>query len=344
MEGIVSDERLVTCVKRLKDRTLKNVYEQRAQTTEAPVLLEAVDQAALQQVSQALAKLEGLVPDGANIFNQAIEAAKTDLGNYLKGGVKQFFKNLVGDPVLKATSFANAVRAGFAAFPTVSKLYLPKGAENEQQRSVMELIPQDKQQQFVQAMVKAFTPESKVDISQLFKGNSMPYVQNLQAAVQELFQNVAPNGFFKLSQQAAATPPPAVQQAQNSQQAGQPPQAAQNQAGPTPAAGAGNAPTTGSQPTQAANATGSTAATAPTKAATPPTAQKKLGPKDTDRIDNISYFLASQTGVDKAAAQKIIAKLAELNGLTDIPTPNKPSNKLAGNAPPATAPAPAKAP
>lgn len=321
----------------LKNRTLKRVYEQKAVREGAPQLLEAVDQQKLQQVQQALAKLDGLVPDGANIFNQAIEAAKNDLANYLRGGVKQFFKNLAGDPVLKASSFANAIHAGLANLPAIVKLYLPKGAENEAQRSVLELTPQEKQQQLVQQMVKAFEPESSVDIRNMFSGNKMPYVQNLQAAVQELLQNVAPNTGFKLAQQAAAQPAPEVQQAPQ----GKAEQTPSQSTAATP--GTVNAPTTSTQPTQAANATTSSTETAPTQAAKAPTLQKKLNPKtDSERIGNIAYFLASQTGVDKAAAAKLIAKLAELNGLTDIPTPQKPSNKLAANAPPA-ANAPAKA-
>lgn len=323
---------------RLKDRTLKNMYEQRAHREGAPQLLEAVDQQKLQQINQTLAKLEGLVPDGANLFNQAIEAAKTDLANYLQGGVKQFFKNLAGDPVLKATSFANAIRSGLSALPQIVKLYLPKGGEKETQRSIMELTPQAKQQQLIQQMVKAFTPESKVDITSLFKGNSMPYVQNLQAAVQELLQNVAPNGGFKLAQQAAAAPAPEVEQApQPNGQAEQTPKPGTE--GPQ-ATAAATQPTTPSEPTQQAQATQGTTASAPTKATQAPTPQKKLNPKtDAERISNIAYFLASQTGVDKASADKLIAKLAELNGLTDIPTPQKPSNKLAASAPPAAAPA-----
>jgi hypothetical protein len=322
-------------VTRLKERTLKRVYEQRAQREAVPQLLEAVDQAKIQQITAALAKLDGLVPDGANLFNQAIEAAKTDLGNYLRGGVKQFFKNIAGDPVLKATSLANAIRAGLSNLPTIAKLYLPRGMEKEAQRSVLELVPQEKQQQMLAAMVKAFEPETNVDIGSIFKGNSMPYVKNLQAAVQELLQNVAPNAGFKLAQQAAATPPTEVQQATppTDKQAAEktPTPGAEPNSGPS---SAGAAPTVGSEPTQAAAATNTTQASAPTKAAQAPATQKKLNPKtDRERIDNIAYFLASQTGIDKAAAAKLIAKLAELNGLTDIPTPQKPSNKLAPNVP-----------
>lgn len=318
----------------LKERTLKNVYERRAPRADAPQLLEAVDQAKLQQITQTLSKLEGLVPDGANIFNQAIEAAKTDLANYLRGGVKQFFKNIAGDPVLKATSFANAIRAGLSNLPSISKLYLPRGGEKEAQRSIFELTPPEKQQQLVQQMVKAFEPESNVDITSLFKGNSMPYVQNLQAAVQELLQNVAPNGGFKLAQQVQATPAPEVEQAPQPQaQQGQAQQGGQAEQTPKPST-VNTQASVATQPTQDAQATATTQASQPTKATQAPTPQKKLNPKtDQERISNIAYFLASQTGVDKAAAQKLIAKLAELNGLTDIPTPQKPSNKMAPSVP-----------
>ncbi len=289
---------------RLKERTLKHVYEQRAGRDDASPLLEAVDQQALQKVSDALAKLEGIVPDGANLFNKAIEAAKGDLGNYLKGGVKQFFKNLAGDPVLKASSFANAIRAGLASFPTIAKLYLPKGAEREAQRSVLELIPPEKQKQFIDQVTKAFVPESNVDVSSVFKGNSMPYVQNLQAAVQELFQNVAPNGGFKLGQQAAAQPPAQVQQASQGQQA--PGQQAQTQAQSATAP----KPTQPSAPTQAAANTAPTTSAQATQASQTSSTGKRLTANDKPAIDDMAMYLTKKTGLDQATLAKVLTQLA----------------------------------
>lgn len=331
----------------LKNRTLKNQYERRA--LRENTLAEAFDTKKAEAASAAIAKLEALIPVQAAMFRKALEAAKTDLQKASAGGFMQGLKSIVGsDPLLKASSMVNALQAGFSALPKVLGMYLPPDAQKEGQKSCFELIPAEKQKLFIDTMTKAFAPENTGtlagDIKALFSNNVMPYVSNLNAAVQEMMMNVAPNGAYKLGQQAAASPPAEIVKATPEQ--GKPeqtepstaPQAQGTQATP----GTANAPTTSSEPTQAAAATDTTAATAPTQAAKAPTPQKKLNPStDKERIDNIAYFLASQTGTDKAAAQKLITKLAELNGLTDIPTPQKPANKLTANAPP-TAAEPAK--
>lgn len=325
----------------LKNRTLKNQYERR--TLREHTLAEAFDVKKAEAASAAIAKLEGLIPAEAVMFRKALEAAKTDLQKASAGGFMQGLKSIVGgDPLLKASSMINALQAGFSALPKILGMYVPQNMRQEGQKSCFELVAADKQQLFIDTMTKAFAPSTTGtvtgDIKALFSNNVMPYITNLNAAVKEMMMNVAPNGAFKLGQQAAATPVPEIVKAT-------PEQGAPGQASPTPAVGdtqatpgTANAPTTSSEPTQAAAATDTTAATAPTQAAKSPTPQKKLNPStDKERIDNIAYFLASQTGADKVAAQKLIAKLAELNGLTDIPTPQKPSNKLAASAPPGTA-------
>ncbi len=301
-----------------------------------------MDPQKLNAATAAITKLESMVPAEAKMFKAGLEAAKADLLKYSKGGIIQGLKNIVtGDPMLKATAMGNALQAGFAALPKILTMFLPQNMRQEGQRSCFELIPTEKQTQFVDAMTQAFSPSGTGsiggDIKSMFSNNVMPYINNLNAAVKEMTMNVAPNGAFKLGQQAAATPAPEIQKAAPEQ--GKPGQAEQTPGQATQATpGTANAPTTSSEPTQAAAATDNTKETAPTQAAKAPTPQKKLNPKtDSERINNISYFLASQTGIDKAAAQKLIAKLAELNGLTDIPTPQKPSNKLAGAAPPAAA-------
>lgn len=306
----------------LKNRTLKNHYERRSLTEST--LVEAIDLKKVEAASNAIAKLEALIPPNANMLRKAIEAAKTDLQKAANGGLVQGIKSAFGgDPLLKTSAMINALQTGFAALPKVLGMYLPQEARQEGQRSTFELIPPEKQQQFIDTMTKAFAPTSTGsltgDVKAMFSNNVMPYVNNLNAAIKELMMNVAPNGAFKLGQQAAAAPKPEIVKAT-----------------PEPASqAAATAPTTGSEPTQSSTAAATTQATAPTQAAKAPTPQKKLNPKtDSDRIANISYFLASQTGVDKAAAQKLIAKLAELNGLTDIPTPQKPSNKLSAGAVP----------
>jgi len=331
---------------RLKDRTLKNVYEQR----ERRVVTEAIDMTKVNAAAATVDKLTGLLPDGAAMFQAALKAAKADLQKYARGGVLQGLKNVLGDPLVKTDAMLGAVKAGFAALPGILKLNLPKGMENEGQKSCLELVPQETQKEFLATMQKAFAPAVGSgtlggDIKGLFTNNNMPYISNLKAAIQELMQNVAPNGAYKLGQQAAtiqvAAPEPAD------------PAAAQaDPAAATPAAGQAAAPATAGQ--AAPTPTAGTTAAAPTqgaKAAIPPTASKvaapaaaaankKLDPAaDAQKINDIAYFLASQTGVDKEAAAKIIQALAKTKGLNDIPIPAQPSNKLAAGAVPAATPA-----
>lgn len=281
---------------RLKERTLKATYERRA-LREGKELLEAVDQQKLQQVNAALDRLDGLVPDAALIFNKAIEDAKADLSNYLQGGVKQFFKNIAGDPVLKATSFANAVRAGLAALPSVARLFLPKGSEKEAQKPYLQLVPQEKQQAFIANVEKAFKPETTVDITSMFKGNSMPYVANLQAAVQELLQNITPAGSTTVASQAQAAPAPEVQQANAA------PQQAPSATGTTPS----QAP---AQSQQAAGTT-PTQSVAPAQKALQSSTPKRVAPNDKAAITDMATYLTKRVGLDQASLERVLTQLAK---------------------------------
>ncbi len=282
----------------LKDRTLKNVYERKERCENTAQLLEGVDLQKLAAVQNVLAKFRNLVPQEATIFNKAIEDAKTDLESYRQGGVKQFFKNIMSDPVLKATSFANAIRDGLANLPAIARIYMPQGAEKETQRSVLEMIPQEKQQQFIEAMTKAFAPESKVDVKALFTGNAMPYVQNLQAAVQELLQNTNPQAAFKMSNQIQTVPAPVVQQASQPNQ-----QQPTNAAAPTPTAAA-SAPqqTTNTTPTQSA-----AAAQKPVQSKTP----TRVAPDDKAAITDMAAYLTKKVGLDQASLERVLTQLAK---------------------------------
>lgn len=296
----------------LKDRTLKNLYERAANRENDRQLVEAgLDPAKLREYSNALAKLDNLVPDQATMLNKAIADAKQDLNNYIQGGFKQTVKGFFSDPVAKAVNFANAIRAGMANLPVVAKGFLPKGSEQETQKSMMELVPQEKQQQLIAIISKAF--------------GKLPYVSNVNAAVQEMLQNTNPQGLFRDAQQIAATP-----------QIPEPQKAPQNgQASPTPSpkSGSPTVATTSAAPTQAATA--AKPAIAPTPSKVQPSTNRRLkADQDASKIGDIAYFLASQAGVDKEAAAKIIQALAQRDGLMDIQVPARPSNKLAANAPP----------
>jgi len=331
---------------RLKDRTLKKAYERQTLREGTTLLLEA-DQKVIQQIEQALAALSGITPDGAKIFEQAIDAAKQELGKYLQGGIKQTFKNVFSDPVAKATTLANAIRTGLSQLPTIARLYLPKGGENETQKSIWDMVPPEKQKDLLASFTKAF----KSDLSKgglggamdLLKGNGLPYIANLQQAVQELLQNTNPQGGFKMGQQAAAQQEPPVQTATPATAPGQAEPATAGQAAPTPApagqgpqgaqAGAQGTPQApGAKTSNAAQTQGpqaaqttqpaqpaqqSQTASKPVSTGTP----KKLSANDVDQMGDIADFLTNpkrknspKIAVDPKSVQQVLAALAK-NGM-----------------------------
>lgn len=341
---------------RLKDRTLKKAYEQQT-LREGTTLLQEADQKVIQQIEQALAALSGITPDGAKIFEQAIAAAKQELGKYLQGGIKQSFKNIFSDPVAKATTLANAIRTGLTQLPTIARLYLPPGTEKETQKSIWEMVPPEQQKDLLATFTKAFKSDlSKGGLSgamDLLKGNGLPYIANLQAAVQELLQNTNPQGGFKLAQRAKQQQEPPIQTADENVPQNAPQQAPQQQAtspGATPAKAAEPAQTpkapAGTKapipptPLQVATQTGTGAGPTPpggtAKApAQPPATGKPLTAADTDKLKQMAYYVKSRSGVDEATAQKVIDALATAGALIDAKMPAIPSNKLAAQTPPA---------
>lgn len=308
---------------RLKERTLKKAYISKTLREGTTLLLEA-DQKTIQQIDQALEALSGIAPDEAKIFQQAIAAAKLELGKYLQGGIKQTFKNVFSDPVAKATTLANAVRNGMSQLPTIAKLYLPPGGEKETEKSIWEMVPPENQKDLLATFTKSFKSDlSKGGLSgamDLLKGNGLPYINNLSQAVQELLQNTNPQGGFRLGQQAAAQKEPAIQTAT--------PEAENTQTVP----GNTNANTQGANPSNAQQ-TQSTQAAQPTQATQPaqqsqPTdktistgAPKKLTVQDTDQMNDIADFLTNpkrknspKIAVDPKTIQQVLAALAK-NGM-----------------------------
>lgn len=300
---------LVRRVKRLKDRTLRNSYEQRSLREGKAVLLEALDTKKLEAASQAIARLEGLVPDQADMFNMALVKAKDELDAYIKGGVKQSFKNLLSDPVAKATSLAFALETGFAQLPKVLKLYLPKGTENESQRSCLEMVPEeDKKNALIATMVKSFAPTGTGsvagDIKSMFSDNAMPYVMNLRAATAELLQNVAPTGAFKLGQQAASAPKVEPETAADPQaKPGAPP------AG-NPAATSSN-PTAPTAPSQAAKGSAPTTDSSATAASQSSKTPSRITIQDTAAINDLAQYLTKKVGLDAPTLTKVLQQLAK---------------------------------
>jgi hypothetical protein len=322
---------------RLSERTLEKKYQNKA-LREGRLLLEA-DQKKVQQIINALAALENITPAAATIFNQAVKNAKLELGKYLQGGIKQSFKNLFSDPVAKASTLAYAIRTGLSQLPTIAKLYLPPGSERETQKSIWEMVPVEDQKELLATFTKAFKTElSKTGAMELLKGQGLPYVNNLQVAVQELLQNTNPQGGFKLAQQAKAQQEPDVQSASGQDlETSSPTQQAsatdQPQQSPTASGQQTKAPVAPTPPQTTAQSA-ETQSSTPETAATQTNTGKRLDPKlDAEKLKQLAYFVGSQAGVDAGTAEKIVNALSRIKAVSDVPLPQVPSKKLVSKPP-----------
>ncbi len=202
----------------LKERTLRKTYESKQGSH---TLLEAVDKQKLQQLTQVLSSMQNIVPTGAKMFQKALADAAKDVDAYRQGGIKQWFKNLAGDPFLRATTLINAVKEGLAAMPTIAQAYIPPELKKEAERSVLETVPPAEQKRFLDSMAQAFRVDklkslAAGDLKTVFKDEGVPYLSNLHAAVTELMQNVNPVGSFRLGNDAKSVKAPLIEPAQAS--------------------------------------------------------------------------------------------------------------------------------
>lgn len=278
---------------RLREKTLARAYTSR---TSAANLNEAVDKQKMAQISAALDSLANLVPDGANSFKLGIENAKKDLGKYVQGGIAQAFKNVFSDPVKKSITLANALRDGMSNLPTLAKIYLPQGSEKETQKSIWDLTPTDKQKELTTTFVKAFKKEG---IAELLKGPGLPYVDNLQLAVQELLQNTNPQGAFKLASQASSTQ-----------------ELPQDSAAEAPVQG----DTKSTKSSEQSAPTDKTDATKQSQVSTISQVTAKTGKiaaDDEAQINDLAAFVSKNAKVDATIAKNVIATLAKNGKLTN---------------------------
>lgn len=301
---------------RLKDKTLELSYKNRM-LKEGKVLLETVDVKKIQGVQQSITALHDALPKEAAIFTKALDTCRQDLGKYLQGGIKQMFKNMLEDPVAKASTLANTMHSGLSQLPDIAKLYLPQGASSEKEKSIWELVPVEKQKELLATFTKAFkTDIGKTSFLDLVKGNAIPYIPNLSAAVQELLQNTNPEGGFRMSQQVASQPEVAVVSTSEPDKAGAPAQTNPTQAGKP---GTNVQGTDATDSTKATAGTTATAATAASGTAKQTAGQaKKLSDANTDEIADLADFLVNKSrkgspgiSVDPKIATQMLTALAK---------------------------------
>lgn len=278
---------------RLREKTLAHAYTSR---TSANRLTEAVDKQKMAQITAALNGLAGLVPDGAASFKTGIENAKNDLGKYVQGGITQAFKNVFSDPVKKSITLANALRDGMSNLSTLAQIYLPQGSEKETQKSIWDLTPTNKQKELIATFVKAFKKEG---IAELLKGPGLPYVDNLQLAVQELLQNTNPQGAFKLASQASST-----------QELPEEPTAEAPVQGDTKSTKTSDKATPSDQTDATKQSQASTISQVTAKTG-------KVAADDEAQISDLANFVAKNAKVDATVAKNVITALAKNGKITN---------------------------
>jgi hypothetical protein len=160
----------------------------------------------------------------------------------------------------------------------------------------------------------------------LLKGNGLPYIANLQIAVQELLQNTNPQGGFKMAQQALAQQEPPVQTATPAPPADQAAPAAGQTA---PAANAGTTPSVAPNAPEQAKQANPSVGSAGTNQAAPPATNKRLD--DPQKIPAIAAYVSQGTGVDQKVVEQVLQFLLKKNGLIDI-NANIPAKKQIPNA------------
>jgi hypothetical protein len=306
---------------RLKDRTLKKAYEQKTVRESSSVLTETMDPKEIEKITNGLKALQGLVPTEAVVFSTAIQSAVADIQKYMAGGVGQAIKNVLSDPVAKATVLANAIKNGLAQGGAVLQAFIPQDKKQDP-GMVWDIVPEENRQNMIKAMVRVFKVNTtNRSLSSLLKGEQIPYVKNLDIAVTELLQHTNSKGMFDFSAKAKSIQEPQPESSVTAAPGpGNQPATAGGQAVKTPDGSV--APTAGATPTKAANGTeptkqasADTGTTATKQAAAAPT-NKRLD--DPGKLPVMAKSVSSFTGVDEATAQKVLQFLMQKKGLLDV--------------------------
>lgn len=153
-------QRLVT----LKEQIVDVEQQLLAETKVSLLLIEAMDQEDLDKVSKVVDKLErikGAVP-GLPSLQKGIDAAQTELNKYTAGGpISKAWSKLKGklgvdNPVVKITTFANALERGFGQLPQILKM---NGVDTKALKDSTDMTLQD-------AIVKQFvkSPDYTADM------------------------------------------------------------------------------------------------------------------------------------------------------------------------------------
>lgn len=192
----------------------------------------------------------------------------------------------------KATVLADVLKLGMEQTPKIALLSLPKGAEKENTKSILDLTPEDNKNTLVGSVAKAFHSDLKDrNLLDLVKGSKLPYIRDLNAAVEELLKVITPQGSVVAAAQASQLPSLADSKAEQS--------------------------ATSTSATQGTKETSSTAETKPssetssTDASRTSSTGKRMSPNDKEQLADLANYVSKKSGIDAESASKIITQLAK---------------------------------
>ncbi len=203
-----------------------------SETKKVSLILEALNPEQVQNVANAVEALEKLIPkDKMPIFYRTVQAAKTELGKSLSGGVGTAIKHSFTQPIGKAIALADGLKAAFHLLPQLIKSFVPQNKQNIVDQPLQQLIEKNKSQQFMQAFLNAVRPSGVVaTLGKLFGKGGIPFMDNPQAAVYEMMAKMSISDLQNLASSTSSVPQAATPEVAKEVQAAsqQPKQTTQN--------------------------------------------------------------------------------------------------------------------
>lgn len=193
--------------------TLKNLYEthQKAQITEKVnrktkvlieaqriyenkeirVLLEALDESKLSELSSTLQKLVQLISPIRNdvtSLSGALERAQKELEGQMAGGAKEWVKSKLGmAAAAKAMALVGALKQGFSQMPKIAKFVTASGQNIDKTKPLSDLLQGSSIGNAKSILKKSLTPPGFLaSLKNIVGGSGLPYIQNIDVLVQEL--------------------------------------------------------------------------------------------------------------------------------------------------------------
>lgn len=213
-------------------KTLKNTYERKAlsslqerirkidaqvmsEARFADVLVERMEQGDLDKVSQIIDKLESIKNPKLPVLTKAIEQGQADVNKYTAGGpLANAWSKLQGlagidNPIVKITTFADALERGFQQLPTIIKNNLGSMKDVDTSKSLTQLMtPQPQAQQNVTTQTSTTTskhteePASEQEPTKYRVGSQNEADSDVQSAgklkvvASQMLKALAPGGVF----------------------------------------------------------------------------------------------------------------------------------------------------